>query len=99
MLLILPGAGRAPTGTVRGVSDDRDRPDPGLQDDGDRLTGPWGDKGYNKLALGLAIGVVLGASIGTALGNPALGIGVGLALGIAFAMAFGFGAGKDDEAD
>ena len=63
MLLILPGAGRAPTGTVRGVSDDGDRPDPGLQDDGDRPVGPWGDKGYNKLALGIAIGVVIGLAL------------------------------------
>lgn len=93
------GRGGGPAGTVRGVSDDGDRPDPGAQDDDGRPAGPWSDKGYNKLALGLAIGAVLGVSIGTSLGNPAVGIGIGLALGIAFAMAFGYGAGKDDDAD
>ncbi len=84
---------------MRGVSDDGDRPGSGAQGDDERPAGPWSDKGYNKLALGLAIGVVFGASIGTALGNPAMGIGIGLALGIAFAMAFGFGGGRDDDAD
>lgn len=98
MLLILPGA-RRPGRYGAGVSDDGDRPESGAQTGDERPVGPWGDKGYNKLALGLAVGVVIGASIGTALGNPAVGIGVGLALGIALAMAFGYGAGKDDEAD
>ncbi|CAM3736790.1 hypothetical protein ACXYTP_19065 [Tsukamurella ocularis] len=79
------------------MSDDGGRSESGAQDGDERPVGPWGDKGYNKLALGIAIGVVLGASIGTALGNPALGIGVGLALGIALASALGYRAGKDDE--
>jgi len=84
---------------VRGVSDDGDGRRPEASKDDGRAPGPWSDKGYNKLALGIAIGVVIGAGIGTSLGNPAMGIGIGLALGIAFAMAFGYGAGKDDDAD
>lgn len=84
---------------MRGVSNDDDAPESGARGEGDRAPGPWSDKGYNKLALGLAIGVVLGAGIGTVLGNATAGIGVGLALGIAFAMALGYRGGKDDEDD
>ncbi|MET9328696.1 hypothetical protein [Tsukamurella sp. NPDC003166] len=58
--------------------------------------GPWGDKGYNKLALGSALGVALGAVVGVALGNGTMGIVIGLALGIALAGAFGYRSGGDD---
>ncbi|SDQ73778.1 hypothetical protein SAMN04489765_1643 [Tsukamurella pulmonis] len=84
---------------MRGVSNDGDGPTSGKQGDEERTPGPWSDKGYNKLALGLAIGAVLGVAIGTSLGNPAVGIGIGLALGIAFATAFGYRAGGDGEDD
>ncbi len=81
------------------MSDDGDGPASGRSGDGGRTPGPWGDRGYNKLALGIAIGVVIGAGMGTLLGNPGLGIGVGLALGIAFASALGYRAGGEDEGD
>lgn len=81
------------------MSDDGDRPTSGGSRGGGRAPGPWGDRGYNKLAVGIAIGVVVGAAIGAVLGNPGLGIAVGLALGIAVASARGYRSGGGDEDD
>lgn len=76
------------------MSDDGDR-----RGSGERPKGPWSDKGYNKLALGIALGVVLGAVIGAVMNNIGLGIPIGLALGIALAGAFGYRSGTEDDDD